>query len=151
VDRPLPARRPADRSAPLRRGRPLPLQRQQPDGAGGRARLAEALLPRMNIPAERLERWAASIFEREGVSPLDAALIAKVLVWANLRGMDTHGVVRVPRYVDLIRDGDLNPRPAMTTRNETAACVLLEADRAAGPVAMTHGTELAIQKARGMG
>jgi LDH2 family malate/lactate/ureidoglycolate dehydrogenase len=105
----------------------------------------------MNIGAERLERWVSRVFLKEGLSEEHAQTVAKVLVWANLRGMDTHGVVRVPRYVDLIRDGDLNPRPAMTTRNETAACVLLEADRAAGPVAMTHAMELALRKAREAG
>jgi LDH2 family malate/lactate/ureidoglycolate dehydrogenase len=101
----------------------------------------------MNIGAERLERWVSRIFSKEGLSEDHAATVAKVLVWANLRGIDTHGVVRVPRYVDLIRAGDLNPRPAMATRNETAACVLLEADRAAGPVAMQHGTKLALERA----
>jgi ureidoglycolate dehydrogenase (NAD+) len=101
--------------------------------------------------AERLERWVARIFEKEGLSREHAQTVAKVLVWADLRGMETHGVLRAPRYVELIRAGDLNPRPAMTTRNEAAACVLLEADRAAGPVAMTRATGLAIDKARQAG
>ena len=105
----------------------------------------------MNISAERLERWVSQVFFRQGLVAEQARTVAKVLVWANLRGMDTHGVMRVPRYVDLIRDGDLNPRPAMSTREETAACVVLEADRAAGPVAMQRGTELAVEKARGAG
>jgi ureidoglycolate dehydrogenase (NAD+) len=39
----------------------------------------------------------------------------------------------------------------MTTRNETAACVLLEADRAAGPVAMLRATELSLEKAKQSG
>lgn len=101
----------------------------------------------MTLSAERLERWVSRIFLREGLTDEQAQKVARVLVWANLRGMDTHGVVRVPRYVDLIRAGDLNPRPAMSTRNETPACVVLEADRAAGPIAMTHATRLALSKA----
>jgi ureidoglycolate dehydrogenase (NAD+) len=105
----------------------------------------------MNIGAERLERWVTNIFLREGLTQEGAETVARVLVWANLRGMDTHGVMRVPRYVDLIRAGDLNPRPAMSTRNETPACVVLEADRAAGPIAMQEGTNLALQKARQAG
>ena len=105
----------------------------------------------MNVSAERLEGWTAKVFSKNGLEADAAQTVARVLVWANLRGMDTHGVVRVPRYVNLIRAGDLNPRPAMTTRNETAACVLLEADRAAGPVAMLRGTQLSIQKAREAG
>lgn len=105
----------------------------------------------MNIPAERLERWVSGIFAKEGLPDEDADTVARALVWASLRGIDTHGVVRVPRYVDLIREGDLNPRPAMSTRSESAACVLLEADHAAGPVAMTRATGIATEKAKQAG
>jgi LDH2 family malate/lactate/ureidoglycolate dehydrogenase len=105
----------------------------------------------MIIPAERLERWVEKIFSAEGLTEEDARTVARVLVFANLRGIDTHGVLRVPSYVRFIRAGDLNPRPAMKTRNETAACVVLEADRAAGPVAMQKAMELAIDKARQAG
>ena len=79
----------------------------------------------MNIRPEPLERWVAQVFSRQGMEDAHAQTVARVLVWANLRGMDTHGVVRVPRYLDLLRAGDLNPRPRMSTRDETAACVLL--------------------------
>jgi LDH2 family malate/lactate/ureidoglycolate dehydrogenase len=105
--------------------------------------------PRFSV--ERLERWVCRIFRSEGLSDEHAQTVAKVLVWANLRGMDTHGVLRVPSYVRFIRAGDLNPRPALAARNETAACVLLDADRAAGPIAMTRAAELAMQKAREAG
>lgn len=105
----------------------------------------------MIIPAERLERWVAKIFSAEGLSEEHAQTVAKALVFANLRGMDTHGVLRVPSYVRFIRAGDLNPRPAMETRSETAACVLLDADRAAGPVAMQKAMVLAMDKARQAG
>ena len=101
--------------------------------------------------AERLELWVAKIFQAEGLSEEHAQTVAQALVWAELRGMDTHGVLRVPHYVRFIRAGDLNARPAMTRRNETPACVLLEADRAAGPVAMQEATQLAMEKARQAG
>lgn len=105
----------------------------------------------MNVDAERLARWVAEVFRKEGLKDEHAQTVADVLVWANLRGMDTHGVMRVPRYVDLIRAGDLNPSPVMTTRSETPACIVLEADRAAGPVAMLQGTQLAMRKAKEAG
>ena len=101
----------------------------------------------MKISVERLERWVAAIFSAEGLPEEHAQTVAKVLVFANLRGMDTHGVLRVPSYVRFIRAGDLNPRPAMAVRTETAAAALLDADRAAGPVAMSHAAELAMKKA----
>ena len=65
----------------------------------------------MTISAERLERWASKIFAAEGLPDEHARTVAKVLVWADLRGMDTHGVLRVPHYVRFIRAGDLNRAP----------------------------------------
>jgi ureidoglycolate dehydrogenase (NAD+) len=101
--------------------------------------------------AEALTRFATDIFTHAGLPQADAAIISEVLVWANLRGVDTHGVMRVPRYVDLIENGDMNPRPAICIRTETAASVLIEADRAAGPVAMMRGVSEALRKARDAG
>jgi len=103
------------------------------------------------VDAEALTRFASDIFARAGLPKADAAIVAEVLVWANLRGVDTHGVMRVPRYVDLIQNGDMNPRPAIRIRTETPASVLIEADRAAGPVAMMRGVSEALRKARGAG
>ena len=105
----------------------------------------------MRVPAERLERWVSRVFAIGGMPDEHAGTVARVLVWANLRGMDTHGVVRVPRYMEWLRSGELNARPAMTTRNEALACVLLDADRAAGPVSMVFATDLALGKAKASG
>ncbi len=105
----------------------------------------------MSLAAERLQAWVAQVFRKGGMPQEHADTVARVLVWANLRGMDTHGVVRVPRYFEWLRSGELNPRPVMTTRNEAAACVLLEADRAAGPIAMNVACDLSMQKAKAAG
>ena len=103
------------------------------------------------IAADALRRFAKEVFLRNGMSDEHAGTVAQVLVWANLRGMDTHGVTRIPRYVELIRAGDMNPKPLMTIRTETSASVLIEADRAAGPVAMTFAANAAIAKANAAG
>jgi ureidoglycolate dehydrogenase (NAD+) len=68
-----------------------------------------------------------------------------------MRGMGSHGVMRVPRYVAWIRSGELNPRPKITAQAETAASVLLDADSAAGPVAMVYATRAAMAKAKDTG
>jgi LDH2 family malate/lactate/ureidoglycolate dehydrogenase len=101
--------------------------------------------------SEALERFATDVFARTGMPQADAEVVAEVLVWANLRGVDTHGVMRIPRYVDLIESGEMNPRPAIRIRTETPASVLIEADHAAGPVAMTRAVTEAVRKARDAG
>ena len=103
------------------------------------------------VPADALKRFATEIFARAGMSDGHAAIVADALVWANLRGVDTHGVTRIPRYVELIEVGDMNPKPSMSIRVDTPASVLIEADRAAGPVAMTWGVSEAVRKARDAG
>lgn len=105
----------------------------------------------VTVTAGALKRFTTDVFARTGLPRADAAVVAEVLVWANLRGVDTHGVMRIPRYVDLIECGDMNPRPAIRIRTETPASVLIEADRAAGPVAMTRAVAEAMRKARGAG
>jgi ureidoglycolate dehydrogenase (NAD+) len=101
--------------------------------------------------SEVLKAFATDMFARAGMPETDAAVVADVLVWANLRGVDTHGVTRVPRYIDLIESGEMNPRPAITIATESAASVLIDADRAAGPVAMTRAAAEATRKARAAG
>jgi len=101
-------------------------------------------------PAE-LTSLVRDIFVRQGMSEAHAQTVADVLVWADLRGMDTHGVARVPRYLEFIRKGDLNVSPRMKTILETAAAIHLDCDRAAGPVAMMEGTRAACAKARTSG
>ena len=99
---------------------------------------------------ERLRALVGDIFMRAGMVEANARTVADVLVWADLRGMGSHGVMRVPRYVDWMKRGDLNGRPSITSK-ESGATITLDADRAAGPVAMVRAAELAIAKARDTG
>ena len=99
---------------------------------------------------ERLRALVGDIFVRAGMVEANARTVAEVLVWAELRGMGSHGVMRVPRYVEWMRRGDLNGRPHITS-TESGATLSVDADRAAGPVAMVRATELAVAKARDTG
>lgn len=103
------------------------------------------------ISAEQLKRFIRNIFAAEGMSDDHAAIMAEVLAWANLRAVDSHGVSRIPRYVGMIDNGGLNPRPNLRVITETAASLSIEADRAAGPVAMDWAMDKAIAKARDAG
>jgi LDH2 family malate/lactate/ureidoglycolate dehydrogenase len=103
------------------------------------------------IKAEELKRFTKDVLVRAGMSGAHAVTVAEVVVWANLRGVDSHGVTRVPRYVEWIEAGVVNPRPNPKVATETAASILIDADRAAGPVAMTIAMEAAARKARDTG
>lgn len=103
------------------------------------------------IAAEELRRFATEVFARAGMPARHAALVAEVLVWADLRGVGSHGVMRIPRYVAWLESGEMNPRPRMRVATETAASVLIDADRAPGPVAMMEGVAHALRKAKDAG
>jgi LDH2 family malate/lactate/ureidoglycolate dehydrogenase len=105
----------------------------------------------LTVAADELRRFTTAIFARAGMSDADARVVADALVWANLRGVDSHGVLRVARYVDWIRAGDVNVVPRLAVTTETAAVVVLDADRAAGPIAMTTAMTHALRKAREAG
>jgi LDH2 family malate/lactate/ureidoglycolate dehydrogenase len=57
---------------------------------------------------EQLRRWAASVFRSLQVSEEAAQETARILVRTDLRGIDTHGVVRIPHYVQKLRSGEVN-------------------------------------------
>jgi len=100
------------------------------------------------ISKSDLETYVAAIFAATGVVKAMAADWARMVVWANLRGVDSHGVLRVPRYVDLLKRKSINPKPAMRVERSSGAIVVLEADRAPGAVAMARAMTEAIGRAR---
>jgi LDH2 family malate/lactate/ureidoglycolate dehydrogenase len=66
------------------------------------------------LDATLLERLTRDIFAARGVSGDDAAWIATMLVRANLRGHDSHGVIRIPQDVAAVERGTLNRKPRLT-------------------------------------
>jgi ureidoglycolate dehydrogenase (NAD+) len=104
--------------------------------------------PAIRIGKDDLRAFVAGIFAAAGVAPLAAEQWADVLVWANLRGVDSHGVLRVPRYVDLLQRGAIKAKPDMRVERRAGAVAVLEADRAPGPIAMLRAAEEAIARGR---
>jgi LDH2 family malate/lactate/ureidoglycolate dehydrogenase len=103
------------------------------------------------VAPAKLAALVRDLFTRQGMPTADAELVGDALVWAEMRGLDTHGVVRAPRYVELIRKGDLNATPRIQREKESEAAVVLDCDRAAGAVAMMAGMRAACEKARKAG
>ncbi|HEX3727487.1 MAG TPA: Ldh family oxidoreductase [Pirellulales bacterium] len=103
------------------------------------------------LDAQVLENLAAQIFERAGTAPEAARAVASHLVEANLAGHDSHGVLRIPQYIDGIDDGTLNPAGRAEIVHETAAIAVIDGGRGFGQVIGREGMLLAIEKARGCG
>ncbi|OGL05690.1 MAG: hypothetical protein A3H48_01530 [Candidatus Rokubacteria bacterium RIFCSPLOWO2_02_FULL_71_18] len=103
------------------------------------------------LDAGTLERVTRDIFARLGAPADDAAWIAMLLVRANLRGHDSHGVIRIPQYVAAVTKGELNPTPKIAIVSETPALALIDGDRGFGQVVARRGIALAIDKGRAHG
>ena len=106
------------------------------------------------INHEKLTRFVSRSFEKLGVPAGDAEIAANVLVASDLRGVDTHGVIRFnPHawYVKWLRDGVMTAKPNIRVIKENASTALLDADNGMGFVAGHRAMELAIKKARESG
>lgn len=103
------------------------------------------------IDAATLERVARDVFAARGVPSDDAAWVATLLVRANLRGHDSHGVIRIPQYVRAMKQGAVNPTPAIRIERETPTIALIDGDRGFGQVVGRRGVAVAIDKARAQG
>ncbi len=102
----------------------------------------------LRIGKAELSAFVAAVFTAVGLQQEHAEEWAKMLVWANLRGTDSHGIIRIPRYIDLIKAKSINPAPNIRVERKAGAAIVLEADRAPSAVAMTRAMSEAMDAAR---
>jgi len=81
------------------------------------------------------------------VPPADAEVVSAALVDADLRGLGTHGAVRLTLYSQLFRDGLVNPRPRVRLLSESSAHVLLDNDYGLGFLGSVKAMNLCVQMA----
>ncbi len=103
------------------------------------------------VHADKLETLARQIFAALGAPEEDARWIATLLVRANLRGHDSHGVIRIPQYAGAVKRGEINPKPAIRVVQETLTTALVDGDLGFGQVVARQAAEIAIAKARAEG
>ena len=101
----------------------------------------------MNVQADQLEALVAAIFERTESSPEEARTIARHLVGANLVGHDSHGVIRVNRYVEWARDGKVRANQQAAIAFETDCLALVDGHRGYGQVIGEQAVQIGIDKA----
>ncbi|MHB0868737.1 MAG: Ldh family oxidoreductase [Chloroflexota bacterium] len=103
------------------------------------------------VQADPLREFVAQLFERHGLPREDAAVVADHLVEADLRGVYSHGVLRVQPYLERLKAGGMNPRPNIRLLRETPGTALVEGDNGSGQVVSVRAMEIAIRKAREVG
>ncbi|MHB0879093.1 MAG: Ldh family oxidoreductase [Anaerolineae bacterium] len=103
------------------------------------------------VPHERLEALVDAIGQAAGLPADKAALLARLLVGNDLKGVFSHGSRQIADYARLMRDGHLNPRPQVHVVHETPQTVLVDGDGGLGYFPAHDATLRAIEKAEATG
>jgi ureidoglycolate dehydrogenase (NAD+) len=103
------------------------------------------------LAAASLAEWSAALLEAAGLEAPAAAVVADTLVEASLRGVDSHGVARLPIYAERLQAGLMNRRPRPRFEREEGAVALLDGDHGPGQVAGVMAMERSVELARAHG
>ena len=101
------------------------------------------------VREEPLRETVSTIFRKMGVNPEDSDLATDVLVKADMRGVETHGVSNMLRaYVASYGSGELNRTPNWRITRETPATANIDSDRGLGIIVTPKAMEIAIERPR---
>lgn len=90
------------------------------------------IIKKVLVDSGELRKKVAALFQAVGVSAEHADQIAEVVVFADLRGVESHGVQFTPRYVRGIARGHLNPKPDIRVVHRRGAVAVVDADNGLG-------------------
>jgi LDH2 family malate/lactate/ureidoglycolate dehydrogenase len=105
----------------------------------------------VRVQEDRLLAFATTCLEKAGLETEHAALVGRLLVNSDLRGVRSHGTQAVFRYCMEHERGDLNPRPRIEVVHQTPTTVVLDGDGGLGYLPTMRATELAIARAKEVG
>lgn len=102
----------------------------------------------ITIPRQDALAFTTRILEAHGVSPGDAATVADNLVSADLRGVDSHGINRLPSYLKRVRQGVLDPKAQPTLDQKTPVVAHVDGHNAFGAVVAHKAMRAAVAMAQ---
>ncbi len=105
----------------------------------------------LRIDVGRLHAFVSATFASAGCSESEAQAVASGLVDANLTGHDSHGVARVPRYLDWLRAGDVEAGREVSVATETGAMAVLDGQYGFGATVGRQAVRFGIDKAKAAG
>ena len=88
--------------------------------------------PPAYVSAQALRAFVGEVFQAHGLPPADAKTEAEGLVLANLRGVDSHGVARLPMYCERLRQGVLEPEPKIVVAQVSPAALSIDGGNGLG-------------------
>src|SRR5688572_3202025 len=100
---------------------------------------------------DRLFLFTRAMFQKIGCSVEDAQKAAEVLISADLRGIDSHGVARLSGYIRLHQAGRINANPDMKIVHQTPSTATVDGDKGLGLVVAPSAMNIAIEKAKQVG
>ena len=100
---------------------------------------------------DALQDFATRCFVKVGLAPETAQLVADTLIAAELRGVTSHGLVRLPVYLGNLQSGQVDPQAQPVLVADAPAVALVDGRRAMGQVASKFAMDLAIARAREYG
>ena len=100
------------------------------------------------VKADELRDLTARLFVAIGTPPEDARRIAHLMVLSNLRGHDSHGVIRISQYIKSARAGESNPTARVEVLRDTPSLAILDGHWGFGHMIARDGMEIALAKAR---
>ncbi len=100
---------------------------------------------------QQLYQFTLNVFKSMGCSNEDATLATSVLLSADLRGIDSHGIARLVGYVRLWEVGRINPTPNIHIVHETPSTAVVDGDKGLGLVVAPKAMQIAIDKAKQVG
>lgn len=100
------------------------------------------------IDAEHLQRWGAACLRQVGMSLTDADLLAQSLVQTSLWGVDSHGIARLPHYLERLRRGSIRACPDIRVVTTGPCTAQVHADQGQGIVVAHRANEVAMDLAR---
>ncbi|MDR0577245.1 MAG: Ldh family oxidoreductase [Candidatus Accumulibacter sp.] len=103
------------------------------------------------IPHEAIAAWAGRCLERLGMAPADARLLADSLVQASLWGIDSHGIGRLPHYMERLKRGSIEARPEIVVKETGPATAQVHGGRGHGIIVAHRAAAVAAGLARRSG
>lgn len=102
----------------------------------------------MLFNSKHLYEYISKVLQTTGLSKENSDIVSDSLIYANLRGVDSHGVTRLPIYMKRLTAGAINKNPEISVVKETKTSLLIDGDNSMGQVVGNKAIDLGVKKAK---